>query len=182
MGYSGDMSVWKNVGQNLAGLTKHVVKSVVLEPMEVVKDLPAQAGAVGQKIEQGQSPFAQGATVGTGQGDTRSDPMTDLAKAGFRTQEDYQKYQGLSEKKDDLELSAIRAKLVREWGLDSDLESGMQKARMEWQQREDERKKVEEKKEEQKKEFEFQQKVAEDIGLKAAKAEASAENKAWGAG
>ena len=37
-------------------------------------------------------------------------------------------------------------------------------------------------KEEEKKEFEFQKKAAEDIGLKAAKGEASAENKAWGAG
>ena len=165
------MSVWKNVGQNLAGLAKHVVKSVVLEPMEVIKD------AVGQNLEQGNQ-----TQQNTTQVQTPTDPMSDLTKAGFKTQEDFQKYQGLSEKKDDMELSAIRGKLVREWGLDSDLESGMQKARAEWQQREDERKKVEEKKEEQKKEFEFQKKAQEDIGLKAAKSEASAENKAWGAG
>ena len=165
------MSVWKNVGQNLAGLAKHVVKSVVLEPMEVIKD------AVGQNLEQGNQ-----TQQNTTQVQTPTDPMSDLAKAGFKTQDDFQKYQGLSEKKDDMELSAIRGKLVREWGLDSDLESGMQKARAEWQQREDERKKVEEKKEEQKKEFEFQKKAQEDIGLKAAKSEASAENKAWGAG
>ncbi len=165
------MSVWKNVGQNLAGLAKHVVKSVVLEPMEVIKD------AVGENLEQGNQ-----TQQNTTQVQTPTDPMSDLTKAGFKTQEDFQKYQGLSEKKDDMELSAIRGKLVREWGLDSDLESGMQKARAEWQQREDERKKVEEKKEEQKKEFEFQKKAQEDIGLKAAKSEASAENKAWGAG
>lgn len=176
MGYSGDMSVWNNVGQNLAGLAKHVVKSVVLEPIEVVKDLPAQAGAVGQNLEQNKPTQQQTNDP------TNSDPMADLAKAGFKTQEDFQKYQGLSEKKDDLELSAIRAKLVREWGLDSDLESGMQKARMEWEQKEEQRKKIEEKKEEQKKEFEFQKKQQEDIGLKAAQSEASAENKAWGAG
>lgn len=170
------MGVWKNVGQNLAGLAKHVAKSVVSEPMEVVKD------AVGQKMEQGQSPSAQSATVGTGQGDTAGDPMTDLAKAGFKTKDDFDKYQGLSEKKDDIELAQIRGKLVREWGLDSTIEGGMQKARMEWEQKEEQRKKVEEKKEEQKKEFEFQKKQQEDIGLKAAKGEASAENKAWGAG
>ena len=171
MRYSSYMSVWRNVGQNLAGLAKHVVKSVVSEPMEVIKD------AVGQNLEQGNQ-----TQQNTTQVQTPTDPMSDLAKAGFKTQDDFQKYQGLSEKKDDMELSAIRGKLVREWGLDSDLESGMQKARAEWQQREDERKKVEEKKEEQKKEFEFQKKAQEDIGLKAAKSEASAENKAWGAG
>lgn len=167
------MSVWKQVGQNLAGLAKHVVKSVVSEPMEVVKD------AVGQQMEQGQSPSAQGATVGTGQSDST---MSDLAKAGFKTQDDFQKYAGLSEKKDDIELAQIRGKLVREWGLDTTIEGGMQKARMEWEQKEEQRKKIEEKKEEQKKEFEFQKKQQEDIGLKAAQSEASAENKAWGAG
>jgi len=170
------MGIWKNVGQNLASLAKHVVKSVVSEPMEVVKD------AVGQQMEKGQSPSAQGATVGTGQGDSGGDPMADLAKAGFKTQDDFQKYQGLSEKKDDIELAQIRGKLVREWGLDTTIEGGMQRARMEYEQKEEQRKKVEEKKEEQKKEFEFQKKQQEDIGLKAAKGEASPENQAWGAG
>lgn len=165
------MSVWKSVGQNLAGLAKHVVKSVVSEPMEVMKD------AVGQKMEQGQQ-TQQNTTPAA----TPADPMADLAKAGFKTQEDFQKYQGLSEKKDDIELAQIRGKLVREWGLDTTIEGGMQKARMEWEQREEQRKKIEEKKEEQKKEFEFQKKQQEDIGLKAAQSEASAENKAWGAG
>jgi len=108
--------------------------------------------------------------------------MSDLAKAGFKNTDDYQEYRGLSEKKDDMELAAIRGKLVREWGLDTTVESGMQKARMEWEQKEEQRKKVEEKKEEQKQEFEFEKKKQEDIGLKAAKSEVSAENKAWGAG
>lgn len=164
------MGVWKNVGQNLAGLAKHVVKSVVAEPMEVIAD------AVGQKMEQGTKTTQQSAPQAP------VDPMADLAKAGFKTKDDFDKYQGLSEKKDDIELAQIRGKLVREWGLDSTIEGGMQKARMEWEQKEEQRKKVEEKKEEQKKEFEFQKKQQEDIGLKAAKGEASAENKAWGAG
>ncbi|MFH2085177.1 MAG: hypothetical protein ABII21_00065 [bacterium] len=165
------MSVWKNVGQNLAGLAKHVVKSVVAEPVEVVKDV------VGVQMEQGKQ--TQQNTTSTA---TQNDPLADLAKTGFKTQEDFQKYQGLSEKKDDIELAHIRGKLVREWGLDTTVEGGMQKARMEYEQKEEQRKKVEEKKEEQKKEFEFQKKQQEDIGLKAAKSEASAENKAWGAG
>lgn len=160
------MTIWKSVGQNLAGLAKHVVKSVASEPMEIIKD------GIGQKIEQGQQAQQQ----------QPSDPVSDLAKAGFKTQDDFNKYQGLSEKKDDIELAQIRGKLVREWGLDTTIEGGMQKARMEWEQKEEQRKKVEEKKEEQKNEFEFQKKQQEDIGLKAVVSEASAENKAWGAG
>jgi len=167
------MGIWKQVGQNLSGLAKHVVKSVVSEPMEVVKD------AVGQQMEQATPTAMQSG----GQGNqTPDDPMADLAKAGFKTQDDFQKYQGLSSEKDQLELEMTRKQLVRQWGLDTTIEGGMQRARMEFEQKEEQRKKVEEQKEEQKKEFEFQKKQQEDIGLKAAKGEASAENKAWGAG
>ena len=164
------MSVWKQVGQNLAGLAKHVVKSVASEPLEVVKD------AVGQKMEQGVQATQQSAPQ------TPADPMADLAKAGFKTQDDFNLYAQKSGQKDDIELAQIRGKLVREWGLDTTVEGGMQKAQQEFEQKEEQRKKVEEQKEEQKKEFEFQKKQQEDIGLKAAKSEASAENKAWGAG
>jgi hypothetical protein len=165
------MAIWQSVGQSLAGLGKHIVKTVVAEPLEIAKD------AVGQQMEQGQQ-----TQQNTTQANIPADPMADLAKAGFKSQDDFQKYAGLSEKKDDIELAQIRGKLVREWGLDTTIEGGMQKARMEWEQKEEQRKKVEEKKEEQKKEFEFQKKQQEDIGLKAAQSEASAENKAWGAG
>lgn len=171
MRYSGHMGVWQSVGQNLAGLGKHVVKTVVAEPMEVVKD------AVGQQIEQGNQTQQNVPPV-----QTPTDPMADLAKAGFKNQEDFQAYSEKSGQKDQLELDIERKKLAREWGLDTTLEGGMQKARMEFEQKEEQRKKVVEQKEEQKKEFEFQKKQQEDIGLKAAQGEASAENKAWGAG
>lgn len=165
------MSVWKSVGQNLTGLAKHVVKSVASEPMEVVKDV------VGLKMEQGQQTNQQSSDPVNS-----ADPLADLAKAGFKTQDDFQKYQGLSGQKDQLEMEMLRKQLIRQWGLDTNLESGMQRASAEWEQREQQRKQVEEQKEEQKKEFEFQKKAQEDIGLKAAQGEASAENKAWGAG
>ncbi len=149
-----------------------MVKSVVSEPLEVVKD------AVGQQNEKGQTPAQPTASQSGGQ----ADPMADLAKAGFKTQDDFNLYAQKSGQKDDIELAQIRGKLVREWGLDTTVEGGMQKARQEFEQKEEQRKKVEEQKEEQKKEFEFQKKQQEDIGLKAAQSEASAENKAWGAG
>ncbi|MFZ2199536.1 MAG: hypothetical protein WAV40_01970 [Microgenomates group bacterium] len=164
------MTIWQNVGQNLAGLGKHVAKTVVAEPMEMVKDM------VGQKMEQGAQTTQQSAPQ------TPTDPMADLAKAGFRTKDDFDKYQNLSGQKDDKELAMIRGKLVREWGLDTTVEGGMQKARMEWEQKEEQRKKVEEKKEEQKKEFEFEQKKQEDVALNNAMKESNPENKAWGAG
>ncbi len=165
------MGVWKQVGQNLSGLAKHVVKSVVTEPVEIVKD------AVGVQLEQGKQ---------TQQNSPANDPgiqqAADLSKAGFKTQDDFQKYTGLSGQKDQMEIEMLRKQLVREWGLDTNVESGMQKARMEYEQKEEQRNKIEEQKEEQKKAFEFQKKQQEDIGLKAAKQASSAENRAWGAG
>lgn len=164
------MSVWKQVGQNLAGLAKHVTKTVVVEPMEVVKD------AVGEKLEQGQQ------TQQNSDDQNQNNPMNDLAKAGFKTKEDFDKYQGLSGKKDDVELQLIRRNLQSQWGLDTNLASGMQRAQQEWEQKEEQRKKVEEKKEEEKKEFEFQKKAQEDAQVASAQRESNPENKAWGAG
>lgn len=163
--------MWKQVGQNLSGLAKHVVKSVVSEPVEVVKDM------VGVQNEKGQS---------TQQNSPADDPanqqLSDLAKAGFKTKDDYTKYAGLSGQKDQMEIEMLRKQLVREWGLDANVESGMQRARMEFEQKEKQRNEVKEQEKEQKKAFEFQKKQQEDIGLKAAKQGSSAENKAWGAG
>ncbi len=166
------MGIWKNVASQVGGLAKHVAKTVAAEPIEVIKD------AVGEKIEQA----TPSATQTGGQGAQPSDPMNDLAKAGFKTEEDFKKYEGLSEKKDDLELAQIRGKLVREWGLDTNLESEMQRARLEYEQKEKQRKEVKEKEKEQKKEFEFQKKQQDNAQVAAAQRETNPENKSWGAG
>lgn len=165
------MGIWKSVASSLSGLGSHVAGKVVHEPVEVLRDM------VGEKIEQ-----AQAGQQASSDPFNAVDPVADLAKAGFKTKEDFDKYTGLAEQRDELALKNIRGKLVREWGLDTTIEGGMQKARIEWEQKEEQRKKVEEKQEEEKKEFEFLKKQQEDIGLKAAKGEASPENKAWGAG
>lgn len=169
--YIGDMSVWKQVGQQLGGLVKHAATAVVTEPLEIAAEAVGQ-----QKMEQGVTTQPQTDDSG------KADPLSDLAKAGFKTQNDFAKYQGLSAQKDQMEVEMLRKQLVREWGLDTNVESGMQQARMEWEQKEEQRKQVEEKEAEQKKEFEFQKKQQEDIALTAAKGEASPENQAWGAG
>lgn len=163
------MSVWKSVGQNLAGLAKHVGKTVVTEPMEVARD------AVGEKMEQGVQTNQQTS-------DPSDNSAGDLAKAGFKTKEDFDKYQGLSEKKDEVELQLLRRNLQSQWGLDTNLVSGMQRARQAWEERERQRKEIKEKEEEQKKEFEFQKKQEEDAQVATARRESNPENKAWGAG
>lgn len=165
------MSVWKQVGQTLSGLAKHVVKSVASEPMEVVKD------AVGQQMEQGQQ------TQQNTSDPNQSNPVSDLAKAGFQTQSDYTKYQQLSGNRDQMELAILRKRLHQQQGLDVSIEGGMERARQEYEQKEQQRKQVEEQKKEEKKQMDLQvKKKEEDLALKAAKQASSAENKAWGAG
>lgn len=174
------MTVWKQVGQNLAGLAKHALKTVVNEPMEVAKEAVggSNSDATGQKLEQGVQ--TQQNTSDPAQGKAGDD----LAQAGFKNQDDFAKYQQLSGNKDLMELSIIRKRLQSEWGLDTTLEGGMQKARQEWQQKEEERKREQDKKEEEKKQMVAMQKKEEDeaMAVKAAREAASAENKAWGAG
>jgi hypothetical protein len=165
------MGIWKNVVSQVGGLAKHAAKTVVSEPLEIVKD------AVGEKIEQGVQTTQQ-----SDDPTAQTNQLDELAKAGFKTQDDFKKYEGLSGKKDDIEMQLLRKQLVREWGLDTNLESGMKQAQMEYEQKEERRKQVEEQKEEQEKEFEFQQKQAEDAQVVAAQRESNPENKAWGAG
>lgn len=59
-----------------------------------------------------------------------------------------------------MEIEMLRKQLVREWGLDSSVEGGMQRARMEFEQKkkEEQRKQVEEKKRSRKKSLSFRRK------------------------
>lgn len=157
-------------------MAKHVVKSVVSEPAEIVKEAVGTAAKPNEN--QAMEAIEQGAQ---GQPSQASDDSNN--PKGFKTVQDFQKYQNLSGKKDEMELAILRKSLHREFGLTTDLETGMQKARMEYQQKEEERKQVEEQKKEEKKQIEFmQKKQEEDMAVKAAREASSAENKAWGAG
>lgn len=159
------------MGQSLSGLAKHVVQTVASEPMEVVKD------AVGQQIEQGNQ------TQQNSSDPTQNSPLSDLAKAGFKTADDFAKYQQLSSNRDQMELAILRKRLHQQQGLDVSIEGGMERARQEYEEKERQRKQAEEQKKEEKKQMELQtKKQEEDLALKAAKQAASAENKAWGAG
>lgn len=166
------MSVWKQVGQNLGGLVRHAAQRILHEPMEVARD------AVGGGIEKGQQ--TQANVTDPTQGKTGNN----LASSGFKTQDDFAKYQQLSGNRDQMELSILRKHLVSEWGLDTNLEHGMERARQEYVEKEEQRKQVEEHREEEKKQMVVMQKKQEDeeLAIKAAREAASAENQAWGAG
>lgn len=168
------MSVWKSVAQQIGGLAKHVATQVVHEPVEVVENAVGTSAKPNEN--QGMKAMEQGAqTQQNSAGDDPNQPK------GFKTQDDFLKYQQLSGHKDEMELAMLRKRLFQENGLDVSIDSGMQKARMEFAQKEEERKKVVEQKKQEEK-WVIEQKKQEDIALKAAKQASSAENKAWGAG
>lgn len=171
------MGVWQSVRQQVGGLAKHVASSIASEPMEVIKDA---VGASGNGSEnQAMQAMEQGTQTQQNTG-TANDPHQ---PKGFKTVQDFQKYQQLSGNKDEMEIAMLRKRLFSEYGLDTNLESGMKRARMEYEQKEQQRKQAEEQKEEQKKMEDLQvKKQEENIALKAAQQGSSAENKAWGAG
>lgn len=169
------MPVWKNVASQLGGLAKHVAQAVVKEPFEVVEnavgagDSHSNENQAMEAVEQG----SQGQQQNTG--DDPNQPK------GFKSQQDYQKYQQLSGNKDQMEMAILRKRLFAEYGLNTDVEAGMQQARQEFAQKEEERKKVVERKKEEEK-WIIEQKKKEEMDVKAATESASPENKAWGAG
>ncbi|MFH2019657.1 MAG: hypothetical protein ABII80_03535 [bacterium] len=166
------MSVWKQVTQQAGKLGRHVAQQVAQEPMEILKE------AVGVD-EKGENQALEAVE----QGQQTQQQTTDDSghHQGFKTEEDYKKYSNLTEKRDQMDLAVTRKKLFQEFGLDTDLDSGMQKARQEFMEKEEERNKVEEQ-EVQEKEWMEEKKKEEDMSVVAAKGQASAENKAWGAG
>jgi hypothetical protein len=170
------MGIWQNVGQQFGGLAKHAVKTVVQEPSEVFENA---VGVSQDSPGENQAMEAIEAGVGTQQSSTNQ--TNDPAKNGFKTQQDFQKYQQLSGRKDEMELAILRRRLFQENGLDVGLESGMKRASMEYEEKERQRTQVEEQKKEEKK-WVVEQKKKEDFSVQAAKLASSAENKAWGAG
>ena len=168
------MGVWKQVTQQVGNLAKHVAKAVVHEPVEIVKDAVGASDQSGENqamhaMEQGM----QGQQQQTG--DDSNNPK------GFQTIQDYQKYQQLSGKKDEMEMAVLRKRLHQEYGLSTDLEQGMQRARMEREQKNQQEEQVEEQKKQQE-DWMQEQKKKEDMSVAAAKGQASAEKQAWGAG
>lgn len=172
------MGIWKAVGQHLGNMAKQAAQTAVHEPVEILEnavgagndDRGGQENQTTEAVEQG----LQG-QAGQGQQDDTKQPKS------FKTAQDYQKYQQLSGRKDEMELAILRKRLFQEHGLRTDIESGMQQAWQQYQEKEQQRHQVEEKKDEKEK-WVVEQKKKEDFSVRAAKQSSSPENKAWGAG
>lgn len=154
-------NVFGSVGKQLGGLVKHVTKQVAVEPMEVVKDVVGigESGA----NEQAQKQQTQTQT---------SDDSTNKPN-GFKTLEDYKKYQELAGNRDKMEMAMIRRNLVKEWGL----ETGMDKASQEYLQKEQDRNQVEEQEKKQNEAMMFEKKKEDNQQIVMAKNQASAEKR-----
>jgi len=163
--------VFGQVAKQVGGIAKSAVRRVLAEPFEVVKTAVGQQNHAGNE-NQAMEAMEQGANV-SAQGGVQSDQGKTNGSRGFKTVQDYQRYQQLSNNKDQLELAMVRKKLSSEWGL----EAGIEKARVEYEQKEKQRQEVEEKQAEQKKSFEFEKKKAEDAQVVAAKQSSSAEKR-----
>ncbi len=155
------------------GIWKQVVQAIKQEPMEMAQTAAAQITGVGT------SEASQAAPQTTSQAGLTSDSANTPMSAA-----DQQRYDQLATRRDEIELKKLRAQLHGQWAVETNLDQGMQRARMEADQKEQERKRAMEQKKEQKKMEELQVKKAEDedLAVKAAREGSSAENKAWGAG
>jgi len=123
-----------SVGKQLGGLAKHVAKKIVREPLEVVENAVGVGGSdKGQEnrsfdgaqdkgMEMVEQATAQANQQQAQAGDDSGKPT------GFRTIQDYQKYQQLSSNKDEMEMAILRKRLAGEWGV----EKGMQVAGFPW--------------------------------------------------
>ena len=172
------MGVWKQVTSQLAGIVKQTAKQVATEPLElgqsVVQQVTGDSTSADNKalsaMEQGQASAPSG-------GQAAGDPNA----GGFKTQADYDRYMQLSGRKDEIELKQLRSQLHGQWAVETNLEQGMQRARMEREQKEQQEEQVEVQKK-QEENWLKEKKKQEDVAVMAAKAQASGENKAWGAG
>ena len=166
------MGVWKQVGQSLGGIVKTATQAIWNEPGEILENAVSDKGGDNQGIEA----LEQGT-----QTQSNTQQSDDAQGKSFKTQQDFNKYQQLSGKKDELELNMLRRRLFSEYGLNTDLETGMKKARQEYEEKEEERKKQEEEEKKQE-DWVVEKKKQEDMAVVAARQTSSAENKAWGAG
>ncbi len=142
------MGVWKSVGQQVGGLAKHVMGAIAQEPEKIVANAVGAGKESDGNENQAMEAIEQGAQGQQQNAQTQGD---DNKPKGFKTQQDFQKYQQLSGNKDEMEMAILRKKLFAEYGLRTDVESGMQQARMEYEEKEKQRKQAAEQKKEEKK-------------------------------
>ena len=167
-------------GKQFGGIAKAAAKRVVREPMEVLK---TAVGAKTEDVEEGQEEnqamqameqavaAQQPNPAGDGQQSGGNPPPA--KPQGFRTEDDYHKYAERSENKDEIELRMMRRQMASEWGV----EAGMEKAREEYKQKEEERGQVEEQEKEQAEAMKYEKEKQDNAQVAAAKDQSSAEKR-----
>lgn len=165
--------MFSSAAKQFGGIAKHVVKKIIREPLEVVETAVGAGDKGKQQENQAMQAMEQAAPTATQSGGQGGQANNGQQPSGFKTQQDYQKYQQLSGNKDQMEMAVIRKKLAQEWGV----ETGMERARQEYLQKEQERKQVEEQEEKRNEAMMFEKKKVEDQQVAMAKNQASAEKR-----
>lgn len=165
--------VLKGAGSQLGGLARHVAGQVTKAPFEILSD--ATGVKSGDRSEN--DALSQMESSASGNNQTQGMHQGKVSDySGFKTADDYQKYVELSGRRDEIEMNMLRKRLHAEYGISTDTEAGMQRARMARRKRDEERGRVEEKQEEQKK-LMLEEKNKESLQVKAAKGASGAETR-----
>lgn len=166
------MGVFGGVRSQLGSLARHAVGKMASEPMEMAKSaLGVQSQAQNGGEDQGMEMMEKGSV----QAAQQSNQVPSNKYSGFATKQHFDKYVDLSGKKDNIEINMLRRQLHKEYGIDADVESGMKRALMEREQREEQRNQVEERQKEEKEQVEEIQKEREDAQVLVAKRQGGAE-------
>ena len=174
-------NIFGSVGKQFGGIAKAAAKRVVREPVEVIKTavgVSSKGEESGQSERENQAVEAIEQAVSAQQGGKKGAQSSDQGvnssqPNGFKTQEDFELYSERSENKDELLLRMARRELAREWGL----ESGMEKARKEHEQKVEEGEQVEEQEKQQAEAMKFEKEKKENEQITAAKNQSSAEKR-----
>ncbi len=160
-------SPFKAATGQIGNLGRHVAKQIIRQPAEILKTATGQNQTQSENqalgaMEQGFQTGNQNSSSGPNSSPSPSDPQI-------------QQYADLAQQRDQLELAKIRRQLHHQYGLPVDLETSMEKARQERQQKKEQAEQIEEQKKEQEKLILEEQKKQESNQVMAAKAQSSAE-------
>ncbi len=157
-------SIIKSASQQIGQLGRHIGKQIIKQPGEILKNAIGQQQPTETLNEQALSTIEQGQSTSSNSSPNSSDPNS----------QKIQQYAQLAQQRDQLELAKVRKQLHRQFGLPTDLETGMSLARQERQQRKKQEEEIEEQKKQQEKLALEQKKEVNDQVL-TAKAQANAE-------
>lgn len=167
------MGVWKQVTSQVGGIFKQAAKQAAQEPLELGQSVVSQV--------MGQDSTGTGENISSPPVQPTGPGLAGDPSGGFQSPNDLARYEQLSGRKDEIELKQLRSQLHNEWSVETNIDQGMQRARMEYQQKEQERNKEEEQKKEQE-EWVVEKKKQEDFAVVAAQSQNNGEKQAWGAG